>query len=207
MKKFLLSSTLTLMICAVAMIGKGQVQLGVHGSRLNGTDADQWGAGVNLKYLFDNHLALGGAVRWYPKNLKTDTYEVNGTKYNYQHGNVILPVTGSVDYYFGTAPVRPYIGSDVGVYFTKYVVTTEGANYASYSQSNNKAYFGVAPRAGLDVEFGKSFGVFGQAGYNYLFGYGDGNHITIPGINTPLTTKATNKFWTFDLGLLFKFGS
>ena len=203
MKKFLLYSSLTLIICAVCTIGMGQVQLGVHGSRLNGTDADQWGAGINLKYLFQDHLALGGSVRYYPKNLKTDVYDVGGTKYSVQHGNVIVPVTGSIDYYFGKAPVRPYIGLDVGVYFTKYVYS----NSASYNQSNNHAYFGVAPRAGLNVELGKSFGVFGQAGWNFLFGTGNEDHITVPGINTPLSTKATDDFWTFDLGILFKFGS
>jgi len=49
-------------------------------------------------------------------------------------------------------------------------------------------------------------GIFGQAGYNFLFGSGDKDNITVPGVNSDLDTKPVDKFWTFDVGLFFKIG-
>lgn len=184
-----------------------QVQIGLHGSRLEGTNASNWGFGGNVKVLFADHFAVGVAVRGYPKNMKTDELNIGGTSYKISRGNTIVPVTGSLDYYFGESFVRPYIGADVGAYFTQNAVTmsSSSGNTGSYNISDKKTYFGAAPRVGINVGTGP-VGVFGQAGYNFLFGSGDNKNVTIPGINSSIDSKPTDKFWTFDVGVYLKFG-
>lgn len=185
----------------------GQVQIGLHGSRLEGTGASQWGFGGNVKVLFGDKFAVGVAARGYPKDMKTEQLTVGGTTYKIATGNTIVPVTGSLDYYFGSTGIRPYLGADLGAYFTQNVfsMTQSGGGSGSYDTRNRKTYFGAAPRVGLNIGFG-SVGIFGQAGYNFLFGSGDKNEITVPGITDPIDTKPTDKFWTFDVGLYFKIG-
>lgn len=184
-----------------------QVQIGLHGSRLEGTGASQWGFGGNAKILFGDKFAVGAAVRAYPKDMKTEQLTIGGNTYRVATGNTIVPVTGSLDYYFGSTGIRPYIGADVGAYFTQNVfsMTQNNGGSGSYDTRNKKTYFGAAPRVGLNVGFGP-IGIFGQAGYNFLFGSGDKNEITIPGYNDRFDTKPTDKFWTFDVGLYFKIG-
>ena len=184
-----------------------QVQIGVHGSRLEGTGSSQWGFGGNVKFLIADKFAIGLAARGYPKNMKAEDFSYGGNNYKMLHGNSIVPVTASLDYYFGKAPVRPYLGVDAGAYFRQHVVSITQNNGSSsyYNTSDKKTFFGAAPRAGLNVELGP-VGIFGQAGYNFLFGSGSKDDITVPGITTGLDTKPTDKFWTFDVGVFFKIG-
>ncbi|MFT3704437.1 MAG: hypothetical protein QM802_18860 [Agriterribacter sp.] len=186
-----------------------QVQIGVHGSRLEGTGSSQWGFGANVKFLVADHFAIGIAGRAYPKNVKTNEMNVNGNNYKILAGNTIVPVTASLDYYFGKAPVRPYLGVDAGAYFRQNIATIIQSNESGAGYSNKftdkKTFFGAAPRAGLNIELGP-VGIFGQAGYNFLFGSGDKNNVTVPGVNAEFDTKPTDKFWTFDVGLFFKIG-
>lgn len=202
---FLLSATAFLILLSNTSFS--QVQIGVHGSRLEGSGASQWGFGGNVKFLLADKFAIGASVRGYPKDVKTENMTIGGNNYKVARGNTIVPVTGSLDYYFGQAPVRPYLGADVGAYFTQHVfsMTENNGSSSFYNTSNKKTYFGAAPRAGLNVEFGP-VGIFGQAGYNFLFGSGDKNEITVPTITDPIDTKPTDQFWTFDVGLFFKIG-
>jgi outer membrane protein W len=192
---------------ALTHVSHAQVQIGLHGSRLEGTGSSQWGGGGHVKFLLGDKLALGVGARVYPKDMKTEKSTINGTDYRVSRGNTIVPVTGSVDYYFGEAMVRPYIGADAGAFFTQYnysVVESDGSS-AQFKTSNKKTYFGAAPRAGINIEFG-AVGLFGQAGYNILFGSGNEDDITVPGITADIDAKPTDKFWTFDVGLFFKLG-
>ncbi len=184
-----------------------QVQIGLHGSRLEGTGSSQWGFGGNVKFLVADKFAIGIAARGYPKNMKSETFDYGGNNYKMLHGNSIVPVTASLDYYFGKAPVRPYLGVDAGAYFRQHIVSITQNNGSSsyYNTSDKKTFFGAAPRAGLNIELGP-VGIFGQAGYNFLFGSGSKDDITVPGITTGIDTKPTDKFWTFDVGLFFKIG-
>lgn len=184
-----------------------QVQIGLHGSRLEGTGSSQWGFGGNVKFLVADKFAIGVAARGYPKNMKSETFNYGGNNYKMLHGNSIVPVTASLDYYFGKAPVRPYLGVDAGAYFRQHIVSITQNNGSSsyYNTSDKKTFFGAAPRAGLNIELGP-VGIFGQAGYNFLFGSGSKDDITVPGITTGVDTKPTDKFWTFDVGLFFKIG-
>ncbi|MFT3946204.1 MAG: OmpW family outer membrane protein [Agriterribacter sp.] len=190
-----------------SLSAQSQVQIGVNGGRLEGTGSSQWGFGAHVKYLIADKFAIGVAARGYPKNVKTSDVSFGGNNYKMAQGNTLVPVTASLDYYFGKAPVRPYIGADAGAYFRQYVltITQNNGNSSYYNTSDKKTFFGAAPRAGLNVELGP-VGIFGQAGYNFLFGSGDKNKITVPGVNSDLDTKPADKFWTFDVGVFFKIG-
>lgn len=207
MKNMLLCAFALTSLSLLALTAKSQVQIGVNGGRLEGTGSSQWGFGAHVKYLFADKFAIGVAARGYPKNVKTEEINFGGNNYKMAQGNTIVPVTASLDYYFGEAPVRPYIGADVGAYFRQYVltITQNNGNSSYYNTSDKKTFFGAAPRAGVNVELGP-VGIFGQAGYNFLFGSGDKSNITVPGVNTKLDTKPTDKFWTFDVGVFFKLG-
>ncbi len=205
--KFTHSTLLTFILLTFCSVSFSQVQLGLHGSRLEGTGSSQWGFGGHAKVLLADKVAIGVGVRGYPKDMKTESVTVGGSNYKIARGNSIVPVTASVDYYFGEGMFRPYVGADVGAYFTQYTfsMTENNVSNAFYNTKNKKTYFGAAPKVGLNVEFGP-VGVFGQAGYNFLFGSGNKNDISVPGITAPIDAKSTDKFWTFDVGVLLKLG-
>ncbi len=205
--KFIHLFSFTLALLIFSSVSFSQVQLGLHGSRLEGTGSSQWGFGGHAKVLLADKVAIGIGVRGYPKDMKTENVTIGGTNYKVARGNTIVPVTGSVDYYFGEGVLRPYIGADIGAYFTQYVfsMTENNGNSSFYDTKNRKTYFGAAPKVGLNVELGP-VGIFGQAGYNLLFGSGDKDDIMVPGITTGIDAKATDKFWTFDVGLFLKLG-
>jgi hypothetical protein len=208
MKKLLLKAVAVVIgLTVFTSYSYSQVQIGLHGSRLEGTNSSQWGFGGNIKFLVADKFAIGVAARGYPKNMKSENFDYGGNNYKMLHGNSIVPVTASLDYYFGKAPVRPYLGVDAGAYFRQHVVSITQNNGSSsyYNTSDKKTFFGAAPRAGLNIELGP-VGIFGQAGYNFLFGSGSKDDITVPGITTGLDTKPIDKFWTFDVGLFFKIG-
>ena len=90
------------------------------------------------KYMVMDNLAVGASVGY--SQFGTDFDDINYS---------IRPITGLVEYHFGDASIRPYIGADVGVYTIKANVKTQGVK-ASVGDS----FFGFAPTGG--VTFGKS---------------------------------------------------
>jgi hypothetical protein len=206
--KFLYMLSATLILTFTAVVSYSQVQIGLHGSRLEGTNVSQWGFGGNVKFLIADKFAIGVAARAYPnKDMKTVDFSSGGNNYKMVKGNTIVPVTASLDYYFGKAPIRPYLGVDAGAYFRKQIVAISNAegNSSAYNTTDKGTFFGAAPRAGLNIELGP-IGIFGQAGYNFLFGSGSKDNLSVPGFNTDIDTKPVDKFWTFDAGIFFKFG-
>ena len=205
--KLTFSILCTVLFLSFSAVSFSQVQIGLHGSRLEGTGSSQWGGGGHFKVLFGDKFAVGLGVRAYPKDMKTENTTIDGTDYKIARGNTIIPVTGSVDYYFGESMIRPYVGADAGAYITQYVfsMTENNGSSSFYDTKDKKTYFGAAPRVGLNMELGP-VGIFGQAGYNFLFGSGDKDDISVPGITTGIDAKATDKFWTFDVGVFLKLG-
>lgn len=166
LKNMLLFAFAFTSLSLLTLTAKSQVQIGVNGGRLEGTGSSQWGFGAHVKYLIADKFAIGVAARGYPKNMKTEELNLGGTNYKIAHGNTLVPVTASLDYYFGKAPVRPYIGADVGAYFRQHVVTVSQNNGSTssntISNSDKKTFFGAAPRAGVNIELGP-VGIFGQS--------------------------------------------
>lgn len=204
MKKLII---LAAFICAASQ-ANAQFLIGAHASRLNNAEQGKWGGGIFAKALIGDRFAAGINVKAYPQSFsKAAVQNIGGQEYNVSYGNVVIPALVTFDYRFGET-VRPYIGVDVGMYSTRDIVryNSPSQNFTRTDESNQKWYFGAAPKVGLELEVGP-VGIFGQVQYNALFGSGDRNKITIPGATGgSIETKPVSKFWNFDVGLYFKLG-
>jgi len=186
---------------------KAQVQFGVHGSRII-SERGEWGGGAFLKGFLGDNVAIGASVKVYPKHFATQTISIAGNNYRKSEGDLFVPVTGSLDVFLSNGFFRPYIGSDVGLYYNKYFFRldndTNGENVFEYDQS--KSYFGVGPRFGFAIQSG-IIGVFAQFQYNYLFGSKNrGEDLIVPGINANITTNPVRTFASIDAGIYFRIG-
>ena len=190
----------------VAASASAQLILGGQASLLNHDGNNQWGGGVQIKGLIGDRLAIGGIIRSYPKNLQSETSSISGENVTITSGNAITPVAGMIEYYFGKkSAVNPYLGTDAGVYFNHNYTVVNSDNVDVVNQDTKKAYFGIAPKAGLMIKTGGLFAIFAQAQYNFLFGSGDPENITVPGFGgASIETKPADKFWTFDAGILLR---
>lgn len=194
---------LTAMIAFLAgMHANAQIQIGVQGSYLKGTGDNKsslWGGGAHAKFYLGQHLAFGGVVRVYPKNTSSEMF--NGTTYT--SGDYITNVSGSVDILLSKKEelIQPFIGADAGASFNNHTVTYTNNNQ-QIAVNNNKTFFLLSPKAGVNVGLLPSFGIFGQAQYNVTFGDGENlNSTTFP---SSFDTKPVDKYFTFDVGLYFR---
>lgn len=199
MKRFFLLAAFACMV----MQAQSQILIGAHASRLNNAEQGKWGGGLFFKGLIGDRFAAGINVKTYPQSFRTTTQTIGGQEYDVSVGNVIIPALVTLDYRFGEV-VRPYIGADVGMYNTRDIVRYNTAGYDRTDTGNKKWYFGAAPKVGLEFEVGP-IGIFGQVQYNVLFGSGDRNNLTVPGIvGGSIETDPVGKFWNFDVGLYLK---
>ena len=94
MKKLLLKAVAVVIgLTVFTSYSYSQVQIGLHGSRLEGTGSSQWGFGGNIKFLVADKFAIGVAARGYPKNMKSENFDYGGNNYKMLHGNSIVPVS------------------------------------------------------------------------------------------------------------------
>ena len=109
------------------------------------------GFGITVigKYMVKDNLALGVSVGY--SQFGTDVDDVNFS---------IRPITGLVEYHFGTEGIRPYVGADVGVYTAKANIKSQGVNVSA-----SESYLGFAPTGG--VIFGKSESLSFMANVKY----------------------------------------
>jgi outer membrane protein W len=190
----------------IAGSATAQLILGGQASLLNNEGNNQWGGGVQVKGLIGDRLAIGGIIRSYPKNLQSETGTIGGESVTITSGNAITPVAGMIEYYFGKkADFNPYIGTDAGLYFNRNFTIVNSDEVDVVNQDTKKTYFGIAPKAGFMIKTGGLFAIFAQAQYNFLFGSGDPEEITVPGFGgASIETKPADKFWTFDAGILLR---
>ena len=179
-----------------------QIQIGAQGSYLKGTGDNNttlWGGGAHAKFYLGQRLAFGGVVRVYPKNTSSET--IGGTTYT--SGDYITNVAGTFDILLGKKDqlIQPYIGADAGVSINNHTVTYTNNNQ-QVAVNNNKTFFLLSPKVGVNLGLLPSFGVFGQAQYNAAFGDGENlNNTTFP---SSFNTKPVDKYFTFDVGLYFR---
>ncbi len=122
----------TVLFPQFSSISFSQVQIGVHGTWLGGTANYLWDTGGHTKFLIADKIALGVNLRGYPKHMKTEPVNTDDTNYKVARGNSIVSVTGSLDYYFSETMLRPYIGADLGAYFTQHVFAITENNDSSH---------------------------------------------------------------------------
>ncbi|HMP92658.1 MAG TPA: hypothetical protein PKD90_07295 [Phnomibacter sp.] len=187
-------------ICLGATTAMAQVQLGAFGSYSKGTgenNTDLWGGGAHLRFFMGKVVALGGSFKTYPK--VSEKFTVGSTEYT--RSNLLSNLTGTFDLLLAKndRAIQPFIGADAGFSFASETITGGSGGSGSANFENKKTYFMISPKAGLNIGLGKTFGLFGQAQYNYTFGDGNPNTITIPG----LTLKSTpvDRYLSFDAGI------
>ena len=202
MKNVLKLTSFLLILLGATFQSKAQTQINLGGSYLKGTgnnDASLWGGGAGVKFFLGDHVALGGALGFYPK--KSKDISVGGVNANYS--NSLTTVAATFDYLFASkeAMVQPYIGADLGASIStvKYSLSSSGSNS---SQKNNKTYALLAPKLGINLGISQAFGLFGQAKYNFTFGDEDGG--SIGGNSSGISSDPVAKFFTFDLGIYFR---
>lgn len=179
-----------------------QIQIGAQGSYLKGTgdnNSTLWGGGAHAKFYLGQRLAFGGVIRVYPKT--TSSENVGGTTYT--SGDYITNVSGSVDILLAKKEelIQPFIGIDAGASINNHTVTYSNNNQ-QVAINNNKTFFLLSPKAGVNIGLLPSFGVFGQAQYNATFG--DGENLNSSTFPSSFNTKPVDKYFTFDVGLYFR---
>lgn len=199
MKNQLLRTTFiaTLML-GIATAGFAQFSLGLQGGVAKSNVEDSKtiaGGGLNLRVFASPQLALGVAGKIYADGSKYtfagQTLETTGS---------VIPVTGTVDYFFTTGAIRPYIGGDAGVYFSGYDAKYNGNTIFESQKHSN---FGAAPRAGLVFAFG-NMGIQVEGIYHFVFGNKD--HSATTGGASNVDFESTSKFGGVNVGLIFGLG-
>ncbi len=153
------------------------------------------GGGVNLRVFASPQFAIGVAGKIYADG---SDYRVAGQ--NLSTTGTLMPVTGTLDYFFTTGVIRPYVGGDAGVYFSKYDAKWNGNTVLESSKHSN---FGAAPRAGLLFAFG-NLGIQVEGIYHFVFG--NKNHSSQTGSVDNIDFESTSKFGGVNVGVIFGLG-
>jgi hypothetical protein len=153
------------------------------------------GGGANLRVFASPNFALGVAGKIY----------ADGTDYNFAGQSLsftgtLTPVTGTVDYFFTEGALRPFIGGDAGVYFSRYNAKYNGNKIAESSKHSN---FGAAPRAGVVFAFG-NVGLQVEGIYHFVFG--NKNNRAQTGSVDNVDFESTSQFGGINVGLIFGLG-
>jgi hypothetical protein len=202
-RKMVLTAALGLGILGTA---NAQLQLSASGSYLKGTGDNKsslWGGGITGKVFLGNSIALGGSLHSYPKQNNKVTGSGTGGNWTYTSADLVTNVAAALDVLLlpKTSMVQPYIGTDAGVSFNNQTVTYTDNSQQIVSNKNNKSFFLLSPKAGVNIGLGQAFGIFGQAQYNFAFGSGDPKSISIGNVPNPITTEPVSKYFTFDAGI------
>lgn len=196
MKTFLIKSTMAVaVVLLVNLNGFSQVSLGLQGGLAKSNRENSKtiaGGGANLRFFASPNLALGVAGKIYADG--TD-YTVAGQTLSF-NGRV-TPVTGTIDYFFSQGILRPYVGGDAGVYFSKYDAKYNGNTVAESSKHSN---FGAAPRVGLLFAFG-NVGIQVEGIYHFVFG-NKSNSATTGSANN-VDFESTSQFGGVNVGIVF----
>lgn len=186
-----------------------QIQIGAQGSYLKGTgdnNASLWGGGAHLKFYLGNILAVGGVVRTYPKQTSKTNYTSGGTNYTVTNGDYITNISGSAEIMLGgkTSLIQPFIGADAGVSINNQTVTVTSNGSQTATNNNGQTFFLASPKAGINLGLLPSFGVFGVAQYNLVFGSGNQEDISFANVPNPIKSTPVDKYFTFDVGVYFR---
>ncbi|MHA4740556.1 hypothetical protein [Dyadobacter sp. MSC1_007] len=199
MKKTLISSLAVLaLILTLSSASYAQFSLGLQGGVAKSNVEDSKtvaGGGVNLRVFASPQFALGVAGKIY-----ADGSEYNVAGQTLKTTGTLMPVTGTLDYFFTQGAVRPYIGGDAGVYFSKYDAKWNGNTVLESSTHSN---FGTAPRAGIVFAFG-NLGIQVEGIYHFVFG--NENHSSQTGSVDNIDFESTSKFGGVNVGLIFGLG-
>ncbi|KAA6439275.1 hypothetical protein FEM33_13460 [Dyadobacter flavalbus] len=181
-----------------SLTGFAQFSLGLQGGIAKSNVEDSKtvaGGGVNLRVFASPKLAFGVAGKIYADG---SDYTIAGQTLS--STGTLMPVTGTVDYFFSESFIRPYVGADAGVYFSKYDAKFNGNTILESSRHSN---FGAAPRAGLLFAFG-NVGIQLEGIYHFVFG--NKNHSSTTGSASNVDFESTKNFGGVNVGVIFGIG-
>ena len=199
MKKTLIRTlAIAAFIAAVSTTSQAQFSLGLQGGIAKSNVEESKtvaGGGVNLRVFTSPRFAVGIAGKIYADG---SDYTIAGQTLS--STGTLTPVTGTLDYYFAEGLLRPYIGGDAGVYFSKYNAKFNGNTIVESSRHSN---FGAAPRAGLLFAFG-NMGIQVEGIYHFVFG--NKNHRSTTGSADNIDFESTSQFGGVNVGVIFGLG-
>ena len=199
MKKQLIHSLAVMaFLLTVSSAVHAQFSLGLQGGIAKSNVEDSKtvaGGGVNLRVFTSPNFAFGVAGKIYADG---SDYTVAGQTISTT--GTLTPVTGTLDYYFLDGFLRPYVGADAGVYFSKYDAKYNGNTFLESSKHSN---FGAAPRAGIIFAFG-NLGIQVEGIYHFVFG--NKNHDATTGGPGNVDFESTSKFGGVNVGVIFGLG-
>ena len=198
--KFLLirSGMVATVVLLMSVSGFAQLSLGVQGGLAKSNRDNSKtvaGGGVNLRGFLSPNFAIGVASKIYADGTY---YTVAGQTLSFT--GTVMPVTGTLDYYFTQGIIRPYIGGDAGMYFSKYNAKYNGKTVAESSKHSN---FGTAPRLGVVFAFG-NVGLQIEGIYHFI--YGNKNNSSQTGSSGNVDFQSTSQFGGINVGLIFGLG-
>ncbi|QRR00879.1 hypothetical protein [Dyadobacter sandarakinus] len=199
MKKLLIKSfTAAALLLTIHTASQAQFSLGLQGGVAKSNVEDSKtvaGGGINLRVFPSPQLAFGVAGKIYADG---SDYRVAGQTLSTT--GTLTPVTGTVDYFFTDGFIRPYVGGDAGVYFSKYDAKFNGNTVLESSRHSN---FGAAPRAGLVFTFG-NLGIQVEGIYHFVFG--NKNYSSTTGNVDNIDFESTSRFGGVNVGVIFGLG-
>lgn len=199
MKKLLVRTTMAVaVVLLMNASGFAQFSLGLQGgvAKSNRDNSKTVaGGGVNLRGFVSPKVALGVAGKIY-----ADGTEYTAAGQSLSFNGTVMPVTGTVDFFFTEGAIRPYVGGDAGMYFSKYNAKLNGNKI---SESSTHSNFGTAPRLGLVFAFG-NVGLQVEGIYHFI--YGNKNNRATTGSADNVDFESTSQFGGINVGLIFGLG-
>jgi outer membrane protein W len=149
------------------------------------------GAGVEAKYIFDDHLVgtVGGAYTLLNyETVRIDRVEQDAATYSENATLQIIPITLGAEVYFNTAKVRPYLDMDFGIA----LVQSKGDNLPETDMVINPF---ISPGLGIEYSLSDDLKLNGVVKQHVLIYNYDGR----PEYNETFTAIGIN------LGVTYKF--
>lgn len=173
-----------------------QFSVGLQGSwhsQSGANNKDAWGNGLQGKYFFKQiPLAVGGSIRHWVNNYE----KTSVSDQDIRTMDMATNFSAFAEWYFGSSKVRPYLGTDIGIYTSNLNLEFRKKSF-EFDGTNRQTNFGVAPKAGVLFKTG-AVSPFIQAQYHFLFsGKTEGS--------VPEVSNAKSSFATVDVGVLFNF--
>lgn len=183
MKKSLLLVLAIFMMAGFSVRSYGQIKVGASaGVALPmGDFGEAWkmgiGGGVEGKYFLSDNLALGASVGYFTFSVK-DSEDVDLKSEDAVDPSFsVMPILGTVDYFFGDEGFKPFIGAGVGIFSMKSKMHVPG--YGDLEASSSE--LGVAPTVGFFYEISENLDFNLNAKYNMIFT--EGSSTTFLGVN------------------------
>ncbi len=197
---------------AFALTANAQLNAGAQYSLLTGHGAN------------DNHSTLNG-VKAFGTYAITDNMAVGAVlhtympkKSNYKSGDFAYKATDAVtniaisyEMTLG-APgslIQPYWGMDMGLSTSSHIVEYYNDRNKLQKFNMKQAYVMVSPKVGVSFAFGKTFGIFTEAQYNFSPGDGGKTYLPIENSksNTVIATEPISKYYNIDTGVYMRIGN